>query len=170
MRKPAGVLTSAGQQASSLRSVALHYHGSVPFRYRFSLYAPIGTAIAEIRLLGISAPQFETGAAGTGYFEPGGVFFRDCLRANLQRWLTSRMRARFLMRSAPAAAFVKSPPFPLPHSIMARPLFSTITSRSTTRARNETLEPSTQISVRIVSPGWTGNEKRSFRDLSRPGL
>jgi hypothetical protein len=29
---------------------------------------------------------------------------------------------------------------------------------------------STQISVRIVSPGWTGNEKRSFRDLSRLGL
>jgi hypothetical protein len=26
-----------GQQASSLRSVGLHYHGSVPSRYRFSL-------------------------------------------------------------------------------------------------------------------------------------
>ena len=32
------------------------------------------TAIAQALLWGISEPQSETGAAGTVYFEPGGVF------------------------------------------------------------------------------------------------
>jgi hypothetical protein len=43
-----------------------------------------GMAIAEVWLLGISALQFETGAAGTTLFEPGGVFFWHCRRDNLR--------------------------------------------------------------------------------------
>jgi hypothetical protein len=74
-QKPAGAFTSAGQQASSLRSVALHYHGSVPFRYRFSLYAPIGTAIAEIRLLGISAASLRQAPPGQDISSPAAYFF-----------------------------------------------------------------------------------------------
>ena len=67
--------SSAGQLASSLRSVALHYHGSVPFRYRFSLYAPIGTTIAEIRLLGISAPSLRQAPPGQDISSPAAYFF-----------------------------------------------------------------------------------------------
>jgi len=33
--------------------------------------------VALAFMLGISSTQFETGAAGTAYFEPGGVLFRD---------------------------------------------------------------------------------------------
>ena len=155
MRKPAGVLTSAGQQASSLRSVALHYHGSVPSRYRFSLYAPIGTAIAEIRLLGISAPQFETGAAGTGYFEPGGVFFRDCQRANLRRWLASRMRGRFLMRSASAEASVKKP------AVVAAVHWPESTDGQRIRAGEETRVANGERQIEVASRGAGGSEADS---------
>ena len=41
------------------------------------------------------------------------------------------------------------------------PLFSTTTSRSLTLERNETTDPSFHISVTMVSPGNTGDEKRT---------
>jgi hypothetical protein len=44
-----------------------------------------------------------------------------------------------------------------------------ITSRSTTRARKLTTAPSRHISVRMVSPGKTGAEKRPENDVSRAG-
>jgi hypothetical protein len=37
----------------------------------------VGTSFADIWLLGISGTQFDTGAAGTEHFEPGGVSFMD---------------------------------------------------------------------------------------------
>jgi hypothetical protein len=37
-----------------------------------------GIAVAIGQMLGIAGTQFETGAAGTTYFEPGGVSFRVC--------------------------------------------------------------------------------------------
>jgi hypothetical protein len=40
-----------------------------------------------------------------------------------------------------------------PHAIVARPLLRTTTSRSGTRARNQTVSPVRHISVRTVSPG-----------------
>jgi hypothetical protein len=52
---------------------------------------------------------------------------------------------------------------------VASPLLSTTTSRSTARARKETRSPSGHISVRMVSPGKTGEEKRTCRLLSRAG-
>ena len=52
-------------------------------------------------------------------------------------------------------------------TISARPLFSTTTSRSTTRARKEMTLPWRHISVRIVSPGKTGDEKRACIAVSR---
>src|SRR6185312_10457184 len=51
----------------------------------------------------------------------------------------------------------------------ARPLLIAITSRSTTRARKLAIPPSRQISVRIVSPGNTGAEKRPAMAVSRAG-
>jgi hypothetical protein len=36
-----------------------------------------GIAIAIIQMLGIQGPSLRQGAAGTTYFEPGGVSFRD---------------------------------------------------------------------------------------------
>jgi hypothetical protein len=36
-----------------------------------------GIAIAVIQMLGIAGPSLIQGAAGTTYFEPGGVSFRD---------------------------------------------------------------------------------------------
>ena len=55
------------------------------------------------------------------------------------------------------------------HTISARPLLIAITSRSTNRARKLTTLPSRQISVRMVSPGKTGAEKRPAIDLRRAG-
>ena len=46
----------------------------------------------------------------------------------------------------------------------ARPLLMAMTSRSTTRARKLTTSPSRHISVRSVSPGNTGAEKRQAND------
>ena len=51
----------------------------------------------------------------------------------------------------------------------ARPLLMAMTSRSTTRARKLTISPSRHISVRMVSPGKTGAEKRQANDASRAG-
>ena len=51
----------------------------------------------------------------------------------------------------------------------ARPLLIAITSRSTTRARKLTTSPSRHISVRMVSPGNTGAEKRQVNDTNRAG-
>src|SRR5580698_1430163 len=48
----------------------------------------------------------------------------------------------------------------------ARPLLTATTSRSTTRERKLTTLPSRHISVRMVSPGNTGAEKRAANDLS----
>ena len=48
----------------------------------------------------------------------------------------------------------------------ARPLLMATTSRSTTRARKLTTSPSRHISVRMVSPGKTGAEKRQANETS----
>src|ERR1700722_9060362 len=50
--------------------------------------------------------------------------------------------------------------------ISARPLLTATTSRSTTRVRKLTTGPSRHISVRRVSPGKTGAEKRQANDAS----
>ena len=54
-------------------------------------------------------------------------------------------------------------------AISARPLLIATTSRSTTRARKLTTVPSRHISVRMVSPGNTGAEKRPAMAVSRAG-
>ena len=51
----------------------------------------------------------------------------------------------------------------------ARPLFRAVTSRSTTRARKLTTLPSRHSSVRMVSPGNTGAEKRPAIPVRRLG-
>ena len=51
----------------------------------------------------------------------------------------------------------------------ARPLLMAMTSRSTARARKLTIWASRHISVRMVSPGKTGTEKRQAKEASRPG-
>src|SRR5258708_10212065 len=51
----------------------------------------------------------------------------------------------------------------------ARPLLTAMTSRSTTLARKLTTAPSRHISVRSVSPGNTGAEKRQANDASLLG-
>ena len=48
----------------------------------------------------------------------------------------------------------------------ARPLLTATTSRSTTRVRKLTTAPSRHISVRSVSPGKTGAEKRQANEAS----
>lgn len=45
------------------------------------------------------------------------------------------------------------------------PLLITTTSRSFTRARNEAILPSFQISTAMVSPGKTGEEKRTSKPV-----
>ena len=52
-------------------------------------------------------------------------------------------------------------------TMSTRPLSRTMTFRSSARERNETRSPSRQISVRIVSPGKTGAEKRRVIVLNR---
>src|ERR1700674_2133269 len=47
------------------------------------------------------------------------------------------------------------------------PLLITVTSRSFSRQRNDTMFASTQISVRMVSPGYTGAEKRTSKERMR---
>src|ERR1700690_1478149 len=47
------------------------------------------------------------------------------------------------------------------------PLLSTTTSRSFSLERKETMLPSTHISVTIVSPGNTGDEKRTSKLVMR---
>ena len=51
----------------------------------------------------------------------------------------------------------------------ARPLFITTTLRSGTDARKLTTSPSRHISVRMVSPGNTGDENRPPNDATRAG-
>lgn len=48
------------------------WFAEVNFRW---LSRPYGTDGAQIGRLGIAGTQVETGAAGTAYFEPGGVSF-----------------------------------------------------------------------------------------------
>src|SRR5262249_12227476 len=58
----------------------------------------------------------------------------------------------------------------LAHDNRQRPLLSTTTpSRSFTWARNESVPPSAQISVTMVSPGNTGLEKRTSNWVMRSG-
>ena len=44
-------------------------------------------SIATEVMLGIAGPSLRQGAAGTVYFEPGGVSFWDYQRPNRRRWL-----------------------------------------------------------------------------------
>ena len=50
-------------------------------------------SIATEVMLGIAGPSLRQGAAGTVYFEPGGVSFWDYQRPNRRRWLASHWRS-----------------------------------------------------------------------------